>query len=328
MLSRKVALALLALTACSPLAAGCVAESEVDDQESTTGGGDGTSEDAIVSERQLMGNELPQGTVALTFDDGPGGRSAELAEWLTARNIPATFFINGKNVPGHQMAIDKIVSGGHILANHTQNHEQMTKQAGGALYHAVADTDAIIKQAQPAGPFLLRAPFGAWNGRVAGELNGGDMKKYVGSVFWDIGGELTATTAADWACWGQKVSVERCADLYLNEVHTRKKGIILMHDVHNKTVDMVKIIVPKLQQDGYRFAKLTDVPAVKRALDANAAPPPAGGGKTCFRSTTGTNVAENGCVQSRRDQKWYRCEDGEWAASSATDAKCTSKKAL
>ncbi len=328
MLARRFALALVALAACSPLAAGCVSETEAQDDDDSVVGGDSTSEDAIVSERQLMGNELPQGTVALTFDDGPGGRTAELAEWLTARNIPATFFINGKNVPGRQGAIDKIVSGGHLLANHTQNHDQMTRQSGNALYRAVADTDAIIKQAQPSGPFLLRAPYGAWNGRVAGELNGGDMKKYVGSIFWDIGGDLTSTTAADWACWGQRVSVERCADLYLNEIQTKKRGIILMHDVHNKTVDMVKIIVPKLERDGYKFAKLPDVPSVKRAIAASGTTPPPSAGKTCFSSTIGANVAENGCVQSRRDQKWYRCEDGEWTASSATDAKCTSKKPL
>ncbi len=64
MLARRFALALVALAACSPLAAGCASEAQVEDDDDSVVGGDSTSEDAIVSERQLMGNELPQGTPA------------------------------------------------------------------------------------------------------------------------------------------------------------------------------------------------------------------------------------------------------------------------
>ena len=45
-----------------------------------------------------------------------------------------------------------------------------------------------------------------------------------------------------------------------------------MHDVHGKTVDMMKKILPTLKAEGFKFAKLTDVPSVKRALgDVSAA---------------------------------------------------------
>ena len=73
---------------------------------------------------------MPDKTISLTFDDGPGPRTAELAEYLAAEGVHGTFFINGKNVPGRQGAVDTIVGRGHLLANHTQNHLQLTKLSG------------------------------------------------------------------------------------------------------------------------------------------------------------------------------------------------------
>jgi peptidoglycan/xylan/chitin deacetylase (PgdA/CDA1 family) len=270
--------------------AACSAETG-DIEEGPLDGDSNVSEDELVSEVQLNGSGMAQKHIALTFDDGPGGRSAELANYLGDQAIPAAFFINGKNVPGRQTVIDTIVGRGHTLANHTQNHEQMTRLSGTPLFKAVADTDEIMKRAQPSGPFMLRAPYGAWNGRVADELNRTDMKKYVGSIFWDVGGALTSTAAADWDCWGKSVSVQRCADLYLQEIRTKKRGIVLMHDVHSKTVDMVKLMVPVLKAEGYIFDKTEDAPAVKRAITNVSTPPaPMTFPKGCTVTEDSTNV--------------------------------------
>ncbi len=327
--TRRFLLALVALStaACASLA-GCAADTDGEDEEvSADGSGDGTSEDAIVSERQLMGNELPEKHIALTYDDGPGPRTAELAEFLAEKGIPAAFFINGKNVPGHQRAIDAVVGRGHLLANHTQHHLQLTKLSAEKVVKEVADTDATLVAAQPAGPFLIRAPFGAWNGNTARAVNGTTMNKYVGSVFWDVGGQLTSTAAADWDCWGKGVSIQRCGELYLNEIRTKKRGIVLMHDIHGKSVDMTKQIIPTLIAEGYKFVKLTDVPSVKRALGAASAE--TSGEGACSSATLGRSVPEDTCVQSRGDQKWYRCVDGDWAASAgAADTKCTQRIGL
>ncbi|MEZ4263404.1 MAG: polysaccharide deacetylase family protein [Polyangiaceae bacterium] len=318
---RSLAAALpVALFTLAAALAGCAAsaeDAELDD-------GDGVSEDAIVTERQLFGTDMPAKTISLTFDDGPGPRTKELADYLAAEGIKATFFINGKNVPGRQSAIDAIIGRGHLLANHTQNHVSMPSLSGNSLYNAVEDTDVTIRQVQPQGPFLLRAPYGAWNGRVARELNGTDMKKYVGSVFWDIGGELNAHAAADWDCWGKGVSVQRCGDLYVEEVGRRDHGIVLMHDVHSRTVDMVKNIVPTLKRQGYKFARLDDVPSIKRAVAGAAAGDASDG--DCQSSTLGRSVPEGSCVQARSDRKWYLCNDDEWAGvASPEDARCRSK---
>ena len=300
--------------------AGCAADTGDGSDEAPDGETSGT-EDAIVSESQLMGSELPAKTLALTYDDGPGPRTGELADYLAEKGVPAAFFINGSKVPGRQATIDKVVARGHLLANHTHNHLSLPGLSITRLVKEVADTDAIIAAEVPNGPFLIRAPFGAWNGTVARNLNATTMKKYVGSIFWDVGGALTASAAADWDCWGKGVAVERCGDLYLSEIRRKGRGIVLLHDIHGRTIDMTKYILPKLIAEGYKFAKLTDVPSIKRALGAVPAP-----GDSCASATLGRSVAENVCVQARRDQKWYRCVDGDWASSAgASDTKCTQR---
>ncbi len=312
------------LLACGGVTA-CAVDAE--DDAPITGDGDGTvaNEEEIVSERQLMGSELPDKTLTLTFDDGPGRRTAELADYLAAQGIEGTFFINGNKVPGRQAALDTVAGRGHLVANHTQTHRALTRLSRAEVVREVEETDAVITSVQRGRISALRAPFGAWNGAATSALNGSSMRKYVGSVFWDVGGALTSTAAADWDCWGKGVSVSRCGDLYLQEARRRGRGIVLMHDVHDRTVDLVKYLVPKLQADGFRFARLEDVPSVKRATASAGGPAPTDG---CSSATLGRTVAENACVQSRRDETWYRCVAGDWVLASATDARCTSRTGL
>ena len=145
--------------ALSATAAGCAADpSAASDVDVAVAGDGNTNEQDLISEHQLVGNELPPHTVALSFDDGPGERTIELTEYLAAQGLPATFFINGMRVPGRQAAIDAVVNRGFLLGNHTQNHLQLTNLGAGQLASEVALTDAIITAAQPDGPFLFRAP--------------------------------------------------------------------------------------------------------------------------------------------------------------------------
>ncbi|MBN9165685.1 MAG: hypothetical protein BGO98_20325 [Myxococcales bacterium 68-20] len=326
MVARRLFALLLVATSACVASAGCAVDADSDEGEyDETQAGDGaTTEDELVAERQLNGSELPAKTLSLTFDDGPGRRTAELADYLAEKGVKGAFFINGSKVAGRQGAVDKIVGRGHLLANHTHNHKQLTALSATSIVKEIADTDAIIAAAQPEGPWVVRAPFGAWNAGVARAINATAMKKYVGSVFWDEGGALTANAAADWDCWGKGVSVQRCGDLYLKEIRAKKRGIVLMHDIHDKTVDMVKYILPTLIAEGYKFTALEEVPSVKRAIQSVPA-----NDEQCQSATLGRPVDENVCVQSRSNQRWSRCVDGEWVGSTGpTDTKCIKRYPL
>lgn len=331
MVARRLAALLLVASSACIAATGCT--KEVEDDSATDDGangptddGDGSRSDDLVAERQLSGSELPSKTIALTFDDGPGPRTAELADYLASKGIKATFFINGKNAPGRQRQLQAVVDDGHIIGNHTQNHLQLTSLSTAKIISEVTQTDDVIKEFQPNGPWLLRAPYGAWNGNTARVTNSTAMSKYVGSIFWNEGGQLTSTAAADWDCWGKHVSIQRCGELYLQEIRKNGKGISLMHDIHSNTIDMVKtIIVPTLLAEGWKFASLPEVPAIARALGTAGTTPPSEGPTQCQSASLGRPVDENVCVQSHSDSKWYRCVGGDWKLSVQTDPKCTQK---
>src|SRR5580704_5413367 len=82
--------------------------------------------------RLLCGTpELPPRCVALTFDDGPGPQSAELARLLRAENVPGTFFVLGESAERHGEALGTIRECGHVIGLHADRHQRF-RSAGHA----------------------------------------------------------------------------------------------------------------------------------------------------------------------------------------------------
>ncbi len=65
---------------------------------------------------------LPAGRVALTFDDGPGPRTAELARMLRDEGVPGTFFVLGESVERHGDVLDTDRDCGHVIGLHADQH--------------------------------------------------------------------------------------------------------------------------------------------------------------------------------------------------------------
>jgi peptidoglycan/xylan/chitin deacetylase (PgdA/CDA1 family) len=235
--------------------------------------GEGSDSDDL-TESQLTGRSLPAKTIALTFDDGPGTRTEELSGWLKEEGISAGFFMLGNAATGKPDVLRKVVADGHVIGNHTFDHKQLTLTSTDPISE-VEKTDAILSPFFSGNMHMLRAPYGAWSPAVADKLNGAGFSDYVGSIFWDVGGVLTDTHAADWDCWGHHLSIEDCGDRYIQEIHDRgDHGIVLMHDIHSNTVDMVKtVIVPTLKAQGFKFVRVDGVPTINAQLKANGATP-------------------------------------------------------
>lgn len=220
---------------------------------------------------QLMGHGMAGGSVSLTFDDGPGPRTSELSRFLKNEGIKGTFFLQGSNAAQYPEVVKQLQQDGHLVANHSYSHPHMTKSSDPVA--EVRRTDELIKQHVDKGHFLFRAPYGDWSSGVANILNSAGLTKYVGSVFWDIGGERleradkTLSAAADWACWSFGDSVEKCLDGYMNETRELNRGIILLHDVHSRTIDLTKLMVKQLKQEGFTFVRTDDVPTIVAGLE-------------------------------------------------------------
>src|ERR1035438_2526721 len=86
--------------------------------------------------RLLCGTpELPPRTVALTFDDGPGPRTAELARLLRDQGVPGTFFVLGESIERHGHVLDTLRDCGHVIGLHGDRHRPFSsaEHAAGEL---------------------------------------------------------------------------------------------------------------------------------------------------------------------------------------------------
>lgn len=275
---------------------------------------DGSADEDLLSSKTINGAGAPG--LILTFDDGPKsyaqpvtytsivdgkkttvGSSADLAEWLHAKGVKATFFMVGNvvNQPGGLAQLRRIAAAGHTIGSHTWAH--ITSPAFGALPIAkqkseIERTDEILfreegfsrnllTNAEGNEVVFLRTPGGAWDKNDAPALNDAFGSRYVGPINWDIGGDAPS---ADWACWSKKYdyTVEKCTELYRKSIEAHHdKGIVLMHDIHAKSALMAMRLVEEHLAAGDRFYTLADAPKVKALMDSTAgfseASVPAGG---------------------------------------------------
>lgn len=179
----------------------------------------------------------------------------------------------GTQARKNRAALSKIQQLGHLVANHSYSHSAMSTSPD--PIGELGSTDQVIAPFVSDSIYLFRAPYGDWASRLPDSLNA-DYSRYVGPVFWDIGGEgngRNGSYAADWKCWADGVSVPTCAEGYLRETQARGRGIVLMHDTHSQTVDMVKRLVPLWKARNYRFASLDQLPTLAANIRASGGTP-------------------------------------------------------
>ncbi len=200
---------------------------------------------------EIFGRNLPKKTVVLTFDDGPHKRySEEIAAILKQYDVPAVFFSVGLNMgkvdaagkaslnPGAEVS-RKLKAAGYVLANHSYSHAQLAKQSGAGLKGEILNTDTLLKAIDVNRSTLFRFPYGAHNKEGLSVLAGANLK----SVMWNI-------DSLDWA----DPVPSSIADRVLRTVDKEGSGIILFHDIHERTVKALPAILDRLVAEGYQFA--------------------------------------------------------------------------
>jgi uncharacterized caspase-like protein/peptidoglycan/xylan/chitin deacetylase (PgdA/CDA1 family) len=202
-------------------------------------------------EDEIFGKALPKKTIVLTFDDGPHRRySEEIAAILKQYNAPAVFFSVGRNIGsldangaahlGAGAAVSrKLMADGYVLANHSLTHAQLSKQSGDGLKAEILGTDTLLRAVNPQRSSLFRFPYGARNKEGMHMLADAHLK----SVMWNI-------DSLDWADPVPSSIAERV----LRSVDKEGRGIILFHDIHERTVKALPLVLEKLAAEGYQFA--------------------------------------------------------------------------
>ncbi|MDR2611049.1 MAG: polysaccharide deacetylase family protein [Clostridiales Family XIII bacterium] len=173
---------------------------------------------------------------AVTFDDGPGKYTPRLLEALRKRGITATFFVVGRNgvSKSGQSSLNTMALDGDEIGNHTYAHDYNTKN----LQDGLEQADKVILRATGKTSALMRPP-------------GGIIDQYTKKcgkpiIMWTIDPE-------DWK--------HRDVDYVTKHVMKKIKSgaIVLLHDIHETSVDAALRIYDDLEAEGYTFVNVTDL---------------------------------------------------------------------
>ena len=102
--------------------------------------------------------------VALTFDDGPDRvETNAMLDLLQRYRVPATFFLLGRNMPGNSDVVERIVSEGHTVANHSTNHPDLRQLTGEQIRNEMLTLENEIYGITGLRTALMRPPYGFVN---------------------------------------------------------------------------------------------------------------------------------------------------------------------
>jgi peptidoglycan/xylan/chitin deacetylase (PgdA/CDA1 family) len=184
--------------------------------------------------------------IFLTFDDGP---TPEITHFVLSElkkyKAKATFFCIGKNIKNYPEIFNEIISDGHSIGNHTQNHLNGWKTTTENYIANVLECHKTIAQFkklkinQP----LFRPPYGKINKSQAEKI----LKKGYKIIMWDV-------LSAD---FDTTISKEKCLQNVLN--NAKKGSIIVFHDslkASKKVKYALPIVLKAFSEKGFVFKKI------------------------------------------------------------------------
>lgn len=180
--------------------------------------------------------------IALTIDDGPSSKyTPQVLALLAHYKIPATFCMIGQNVAQHASLVAEVSAAGHLVANHTWTHPDMSKMTAAQVTAEIERTNDAITKGGARRPALFRAPGGAWSPtvfQVCAQLG-------LRPLDWSV-------DPRDWSRPGTDHIVQNVMG------HTHTGSIILEHDGggdRSQTVAALQQFLPRLLDAGYRFVQ-------------------------------------------------------------------------
>ncbi|MGC2780816.1 MAG: polysaccharide deacetylase family protein, partial [Bradyrhizobium sp.] len=181
--------------------------------------------------------------VVLTFDDGPLPKySNQVLQILADQCVKATFFTIGRQAKADPEGVRKLAAAGQTIGTHSQNHplsfNRMTPdQVKPEVDQGITWTSAALTDPSALSPFF----------RVPGLLRGDAVESYAAS----LGLQLWSADflADDW----RSISGGKVYELAIKRLEARGKGILLLHDIHARTVAALPKILAELKAKNYRI---------------------------------------------------------------------------
>ncbi|MFW6025044.1 MAG: polysaccharide deacetylase family protein [Candidatus Woesearchaeota archaeon] len=207
-------------------------------------------------------NERYEGRTAyLTFDDGPSQNTDKILDILEEYDIPATFYVNGRDDSSSIRKYKDIVEEGHLIANHTYSHNYRY------IYSSVDNflndfkrLEDLIEETTGEDMKYARFPGGSNH-----EVGSRDVTYKIIDELNDSGYIYHDWNVTSGDASGNGYSAEKLEENVVNQSMKQKDAVILMHDCNSKdnSVKALPDIIEKLKNSGYSFDTIDKAPSVK-----------------------------------------------------------------
>jgi peptidoglycan/xylan/chitin deacetylase (PgdA/CDA1 family) len=177
-------------------------------------------------------------TVCLTFDDGPHPElTPRLLDLLAELNVPATFFLIGREVEKYPDVVRRIVANGHAVGNHSYSHPPRETLTSGAAATEVRLGSEAIARIVGKPPTLFRPPRGQVTARDLWRLWRGGLT----TVLWNVDPkDYNKSSAGDVRDWFRGRDLEG-------------GDLVLFHDTHPLALEVLPDLVASARDRGLEF---------------------------------------------------------------------------
>lgn len=189
---------------------------------------------------------LARNEVVLTFDDGPvPGRTDAILAALDRHKVKATFLMVGRMARNHPALVRKVAARGHAIGSHTQNHPNLRSMSVDRALDEIAQgrqsvAAALIPTGMKAAPFF-RFPYLSDTPALRRHL------ATKGVVVFDVNIDSKDYFVS---------SPDQVRARTLAAVKARGSGIILLHDLHQRTVAMLPKLLDDLHAAGFKVVNI------------------------------------------------------------------------
>lgn len=189
--------------------------------------------------------------VALTFDDGPyPPYTGEILDILKEYQVPATFFVIGKNAEKYPELVARAAAEGHQIGNHTYDHLDLLKANRATIAREIDRTSKLIYSITGLETRLIRPPHG-FRDAVVMEVIAERGQKV---VEWSV-------SSRDW----ENPGVDQIVSQTIAGV--KNGAVILLHDGDGvaqtasraQTVEGTRQIIRILLAKGYKFVTIGEI---------------------------------------------------------------------
>lgn len=182
----------------------------------------------------------PEPKIALTFDDGPHPETTQkILDILNQHQVPATFFVLGKQAARYPDILTQLVKQGHEIGNHSFSHPNLETLTPKEVKTEILKTQQIVYQITGTIPQYVRPPYGNISYNTAQNIA-------TPIVNWDV----------DSLDWKTKNPEQIMIDI---KKQLSQSNIILLHDIHQTTAETLDNLLVYLKQENYQLVTISEL---------------------------------------------------------------------